>query len=221
MTAPDDALRRCWRRVTNGAPAHLNYWEEELVARHAEPHRRYHTAAHVTWVLRHVDRLLGPVELGGVEGAAAVDSDAARAAALFHDVVYDPRSTTNEHDSAALAAAALREAGWPEARVATVHRWIEATAHQAAAASLHDLGQRVLLDADLAVLGAEPAAYQAYATGVRAEYAHLDDGAWRVGRAAVLRHFLDRDVIYLTEPMRRERERRARANLAAELAGLR
>ena len=50
----------------------------------------------------------------------------------------------------------------------------------------------MLLDADLAVLGSEPAAYQAYVTGVRAEYGHVDDAAWATGRAAVLRGLLDR-----------------------------
>ena len=40
-----------------------------------------------------------------------------------------------------------------------------------------------MVDADLAVLGSEPAAYQAYVTGVRAEYGQLDDEQWRTGRA--------------------------------------
>ena len=76
-----------------------------------------------------------------------------------------------------------------------------------------------MLDADLAVLAAEPSRYQAYARGVRAEYTHVDDAAWRTGRAAVLRAFLDRPAIYRTAPMRNQ-EHRARANLAAELSGL-
>ena len=78
----------------------------------------------------------------------------------------------------------------------------------------------VLLDADLAVLGSEPAAYQAYVTGVRAEYAHLDADAWRVGRAAVLRDLLGRRPLYATAPGRARWEARAGANMAAELAAL-
>ena len=83
-----------------------------------------------------------------------------------------------------------------------------------------DADAAVLFDADLAILGASPAEYQAYVTGVRAEYAHVDDAGWRTGRAAVLQTFLDRDPIYATPTMRADRERRARANLAAELAAL-
>ena len=57
-------------------------------------------------------------------------------------------------------------------------------------------------------------------TGVRAEYAHVDDEGWRTGRAAVLAAFLDRPVIFVTAPMQAS-EHRARANLAAELSRLR
>ena len=78
----------------------------------------------------------------------------------------------------------------------------------------------VVLDADLAILAAEPARYEAYVTGVRAEYAHVDDEGWRAGRAAVLTAFLDRPVIFVTAPMHAS-EHRARANLAAELSRLR
>jgi predicted metal-dependent HD superfamily phosphohydrolase len=79
----------------------------------------------------------------------------------------------------------------------------------------------ILVDADLAILGADPQAYQAYANGVRAEYFVVDDEHWRIGRGRVLRTFLDRPRIYATEYMYDEREHRARANIEAELATLR
>ena len=78
----------------------------------------------------------------------------------------------------------------------------------------------VLVDADLAVLGSDPAAYQAYVTGVRSEYGHVDDAAWRVGRGAVLRGLVGRTPLYATAAGRRRWEARARANVAAELATL-
>jgi predicted metal-dependent HD superfamily phosphohydrolase len=162
------------------------------------------------WVLRHIDDLAAD--------STPVDLNAVRAAALFHDAVYDPRSPTNEHDSAGLARRVLADCGWEPARVDRVAALIELTAGHVAPDT--DLGADILLDADLAILGAEPAEYRAYVTGVRAEYAHVDDDAWRVGRAAVLRSFLDRPAIYRTTSMQAARERRARANLSAELAEL-
>ena len=59
-------------------------------------------------------------------------------------------------------------------------------------ADASDTERHVLLDADLAVLGSEPAAYAAYATGVRVEYGHLPDEGWRIGRGEVLRRLLER-----------------------------
>lgn len=189
---------------------------DDLVSRHREPQRRYHTAAHVEWVLRHVDELSGEVE---VDDRAAV-----LAAAFFHDAVYDPRAEpgANERASAELARRQLGELGWADDRVRRVETMILAThthvvpADQASGA----VDVAVLIDADLAVLGAGSSGYTAYVNGVRAEYAHVGDADWRRGRIAVLDEFLARDTIYTTEPGRRRWEARARANLTAERAGL-
>jgi predicted metal-dependent HD superfamily phosphohydrolase len=159
------------------------------------------------------------------------DPEAVRLALFFHDAVYDPRSDTNEAASAALARAVLAELEVPSDRVDAVANLVMATRHQEPAPATTDRGTSdrgtatvdsdtaVVLDADLAILAAEPSRYQSYATGVRAEYAHVDDVSWRAGRATVLRAFLERPAIYLTAPMRRQ-EHRARANLAAELSSL-
>jgi predicted metal-dependent HD superfamily phosphohydrolase len=211
VTAPEVELGRVWRRLVGfDAGRAGDAALDELLSRHRQPHRRYHTATHVMWVLRHIDDLAAD--------STPVDLDAVRAAALFHDAVYDPRSPTNEHDSAGLARRVLADCGWEPARVDRVAALIELTAGHVAPDT--DLGADILLDADLAILGAEPAEYRAYVTGVRAEYAHVDDDAWRVGRAAVLRSFLERPAIYRTTSMQAARERRARANLSAELADL-
>ena len=206
-----------WRRLASGQHEQVL---EHLLARHREPHRRYHTATHVMWVCRHVDHLLAhhPVD----------DADAVHAAALFHDAVHDPRSTTNEVDSAALAERQLTQVGWSQERTRRVAGLVLATAHldradradRAGPDVRTDTAADVLLDADLAILGAEPASYRAYVTGVRAEYAHVDDRAWTLGRAGVLEHFLATDSLYRTSTMRADRERRARANLGAELRTL-
>jgi predicted metal-dependent HD superfamily phosphohydrolase len=206
MTSPDVVLRRAWRSIVGLGHDGV---VEMILARHREAHRRYHTAVHVMYVIEHIAELERA-------GEPITDPAAVRVAALFHDIVYDPRSSTNEADSARLAASEMTAVGWATDRCAHIARLIEATAgHDPSGAD-----QAILLDADLAVLGADPAVYQAYVNGVRAEYAHVDDDAWRVGRAAVLRHFLDRPTIFATPTMHADRERRARANLTAEIAAL-
>ena len=61
---------------------------DRLLARHREKHRRYHTAAHVAWVIRHVD------ELAAVELVDHLDE--VIAAAFYHDAVYEPTYPANE-----------------------------------------------------------------------------------------------------------------------------
>jgi predicted metal-dependent HD superfamily phosphohydrolase len=196
---------------------------DSIVARHREPHRRYHDLRHVCWVLRHVD------ELTSIEPAA--DVAAIVVAACFHDAVYDPRASDNEPASARLARHELGELGWPPARIDAVTGMIEATATHVSGdpgRDPHDNGRgapapsdvAVLLDADLAILGAPPSAYAAYVNGVRAEYGHLDDAAWRSGRTMVVRALLDRPARYMTPTAVSRWDARARANLTAELSAL-
>jgi predicted metal-dependent HD superfamily phosphohydrolase len=215
VTSPEVELRRVWHRCVGGGHDQAL---EGLLARHREPHRRYHTATHVMWVCRHVDRLVADqVELAD----ASAESDEIRMAALFHDAVYDPRSSTNEASSAAMAMARLAGIGWQPERRAVVAHLIELTAgHAIDPGDPSAIAASILLDADLAILGAEANEYQHYARAVRSEYAHVTETEWKVGRSNVLQGFLARDEIFLTESMRSAREHRARANLAAELASL-
>ena len=185
---------------------------DRLLARHREKHRRYHTAAHVAWVIRHVD------ELASVEPIDHLDEVVA--AAFYHDAVYEPTYPANERASARLARRDLTSIGWDADAVERVASMIEATEHGANGTGHANGDTAVLLDADLAILGADPAGYSTYVTGVRAEYRHVTDDEWRTGRAAVLEGFLDRPTIYSTPAARELWETRARANLAAELAGL-
>jgi predicted metal-dependent HD superfamily phosphohydrolase len=177
-----------------------------VAARYDEPHRRYHGPQHLVAVLADIDRLLGSVVVD--------DPTAVRLAALFHDAIYDPRSSLNEERSAELARTELEGLVDPST-VDAVCRLVLATAAHAPSAD----DEAVLLDADLAVLAADTATYDAYAAGVRAEYAHVDDLTWRIGRGAVLRSFLDRPRIFTT-PASAGRERVARANLERELRSL-
>ena len=78
----------------------------------------------------------------------------------------------------------------------------------------------VLSDADLAVLAAGPERYAEYVAGVRREYSHVPDEAFRRGRADVLRGLLAAPAMFRTATGRRLWEQRARANVEAELSAL-
>jgi predicted metal-dependent HD superfamily phosphohydrolase len=199
------AVRSAWRAL-GGDDESIT----PVIERHGEPPRRYHTIDHVASVLRCIDEIVDEEPVGRV--------DVVRAAAIFHDAVYDPRAADNEARSADLAVEVTGAAlGWGEDDTDVLRRLVLATADHEPSDRL----EAVLLDADLAIIGAPPAAYASYVEGVRGEYAHVDDAGWRAGRGQVLQMFLDREAIFATEAMRRRREVQARVNLRAELESLR
>ncbi|CCH21672.1 Conserved hypothetical protein [Micromonospora lupini str. Lupac 08] len=183
---------------------------EELLARWREPHRRYHTVAHLGAVLDVVDR----------HAALADRPDLVRLAAWCHDAVYDPRAPgdTNERDSAALAGNVLTGLGVPTPAVVEVRRLVLLTAGHAVAPG--DADGALLCDADLAVLAGPPAAYDRYAAAIRQEYAHVPESAFRTGRAAVLTGLLALPALFRLPPLAQRWEQRARDNLRRELAAL-
>jgi predicted metal-dependent HD superfamily phosphohydrolase len=210
MAGVDEELHDRWAADLGRGRDAVNTLEK-LLTRYREPHRQYHTLTHILNVLRDVEELTVAVPVG--------DPAAVRLAAWYHDAVYEPAASAghNEEASAELAARDLVALDQPRARIRAVERLVRVTTHHTPAAGAKD--EMVLCDADLAVLASDPAAYSAYANGVRSEYAYVPEPAWREGRAAVLRALLERPVLFHTEVMH-EREPAARANLAAELASL-
>ncbi|MFD9539148.1 hypothetical protein [Streptomyces sp. NPDC060022] len=210
MTDTADTLRSRWQdalvAARGGAPGPdpLPY-ADNLLARWAEPQRRYHTTAHLTQVLDRVDTLAGH----------AADPDLVRLAVWFHDAVYRPDRTENEERSAVLAERALAEAGVPRAATAEVARLVRLTVTHDPADG--DTNGEVLCDADLAILAAAPKEYGTYAAQVREEYGFVPDDAFREGRAAVLRQLLGLPRLFRTPHGVAAWEPRARQNLTTEL----
>ncbi|MEN8649348.1 hypothetical protein ABCR94_01515 [Streptomyces sp. 21So2-11] len=187
-----------------GAPDPRPYGEN-LLARWAEPQRKYHTTDHLIAVLDRVDVLAGHAD----------EPDLVRLAAWFHDAVYRPDRSENEERSAVLAERALAELGFDEASTAEVARLVRLTTTHAPEPG--DTNGEALCDADLAILATGPTSYAEYAAAVRQEYGFVPDEAFRDGRAAVLRQLLDLPRLFHTPHGRAEWEERARHNLATEL----
>ena len=195
-----DEWRAAWDELGASPPAGVL---DALIAAYDEPGRAYHNR-------RHIDECFGL--LAAVR--PLLDRPGEVALALwFHDAVYDPRRRDNEAQSAARAEAVVRDAGLVEAASA-VRDLILLTADHTPPDSADG---RALVNIDLAILGAEPARFDEYEAQIRREYAWVVDGDFRAGRARVLRRFLARSPLYLTEHFRRDREGQARANLARSL----
>ncbi|GAB3077320.1 HD domain-containing protein [Pedococcus soli] len=185
----------------------------DLMRRWTEPHRGYHDTRHLVEVFWALEDLEEGGETTSREGVLG------RLAGWFHDAVYDPSAPAgaNEADSADLAVRDLRALGLPSDDVDTVRDLVLATVGH----DLRDGGLPAAFhDADLWILGSGDERYDDYTAQVRAEYAAVPDDAFRAGRAAILRPFLERESIYATQTARHLWEERARSNLVRELAVL-
>jgi len=180
----------------------------QLVRAYGEPQRHYHTLQHLRECLAHL------------EAASALARRPAEVelALWFHDAVYDPRRHDNEERSAEWAQASARASGCSDAVGARVAALVRATATHEGGADDPDL--QLLLDIDLAILGAAPARFAEYERQVRAEYAHVPEADWRAGRARRLAAFLARPRLYRTQAFHDALEQRARTHLAQSLAAL-
>ncbi|MDG4875682.1 hypothetical protein P9273_11295 [Mesorhizobium sp. WSM4935] len=186
--------------------------KSELAALYRAADRHYHALAHIEAMLAlatEYRRLLH-------------DPEAVEAAIWFHDAIYDSRAKDNEAKSAELAEKRLAGRVAPH-RLARIAAMINATAtHQLPAFRDEDAlkDAAFLLDMDLAILGAEPAVFDAYEKAIRLEYGWAEEPMWRAGRSAVLQNFLARPHIFRTTEFRDRFEAQARENLSRSLQAL-
>lgn len=175
-------------------------------ALYAHPPRSYHNLNHIAAMLAEFEAVRK-----SVESAMLVES-----AIWFHDCVYVPAARDNEARSADVADLLLRSS-LNEAERDVLRSLILASRHDGSASTPDE---KLFTDLDLAILGAEAGAYDAYARAIRQEYAEIDAARYAEGRANVIRGFLGRTAIYATPHFVEKLESRARANLRRELARL-
>lgn len=199
----DEAWESCWRGILASGSGDEAF--ENLLVRYREPHRAYHTIEHVAECLEVFGRLR----------SRAVDAPAVGMAIWFHDAVYETRQKDNEERSADLAGEILERAGVSAERIEAVRSLILVTRHNAEPATGDEA---ILLDCDLAILGAPRERFAEYEEQIRREYAWVPGILFSRERAKILRGFLERPRIYRTEVLFSEREAQARENLTRVLS---
>ncbi len=189
---------RAWRGV--GVAGNGEGLFHSLIARYRESHRKYHTLQHLTECLAAFEEVrhlaLHPAEV--------------EAALWFHDAVYAARRTDNEERCASWAKTELVAAGAPHDVSERVSSLVLATKHDAMPATPDE---QVLVDIDLAILGAPEARFAEYERQVREEYSFVPGFLFRRKRRTILQSFLDRPRIYSTVHFNTALEQSARENL--------
>jgi predicted metal-dependent HD superfamily phosphohydrolase len=177
---------------------------DDLRRRYAEPQRAYHNWTHIEELLAQFDA-----------HAHALDHPSAfRLAILFHDAIYDPRASDNEARSAELFEAAMKESISTD-DIACGRDLILAThKHTTSAVDRRFVAEAELfLDMDLSILGAGEKRFDDYDAAIREEYSFVPIETYRQRRAEILKSFLNRPRIYLTDDYHYRLDRIARANL--------
>ncbi len=185
--------------------------EKDLLAnlceRYSEAHRQYHTLQHLDACLRHLSALRG----------LATRPHEVALALWFHDAIYHLGAADNERRSAEWASHALLSASAEATVVRRVFALSMVTRHEHAPASVDE---QVMLDVDLAILGARDSVFDGYEGQVRAEYHAVPEPLFRVNRRRILQGFLLRKRIYHTDMFHGRFEAQAQRNLARSIAAL-
>jgi predicted metal-dependent HD superfamily phosphohydrolase len=177
----------------------------ELAAAYAEPQRAYHDASHIAEVLGWFDRVFD--DLGWRDPATIY------AAIVFHDAIYVPGAADNESRSAAW----LRASALP-CDLARGAELVELTARHGSPIDETDRDAALFLDCDMAILGAEPAAFDAYNAAIAREYRAIPTDAFRAGRAKFLASVLALPRIFISDYFHDRLDARARVNLTRAIA---
>ncbi|MDH0865829.1 N-methyl-D-aspartate receptor NMDAR2C subunit [Mitsuaria sp. GD03876] len=198
----NDLFERSWQRAWSALAGDADgiALRDELLARYAEPQRKYHTRQHLAECLALFE-----------EAATLAPHPAEVEMALwFHDAIYEVKGSGNEDRSAEWAHRALLDAGVAEACAALVRQLVLVTKHDGVPVSADE---QVLVDIDLAILGAERPRFDEYERQIRDEYGYVPGFLFRRKRKQILKTFLDRPVLYSTAVLRERLETRARENL--------
>jgi predicted metal-dependent HD superfamily phosphohydrolase len=205
MTLLQESWSRSWNAL--GAVGDGLALMEELIAAYKEPQRHYHTLQHLTECIA---LLKGHVHLAEHAGEVEI-------ALWFHDAVYDVKAKDNEEKSADWAVKSLHDAGITHDVIERVRALIMATCHSA---KPENADQQLLVDVDLAILGASRTRFIEYEEQVRAEYAWVPDALFRSTRLRILNEFNARCPIYNTNMFRKLFENQAHDNMSYSIAKL-
>ncbi len=195
-----------WHRLGGQANAEAHF--TDLLARHSEPQRAYHTFDHIKDCLAQFDQVRHQ----------ATRPDEVELALWLHDVIYDPHSSDNEEKSAQWAVEIMQQGRFPPSVISRVVELILATQHTSLP---EEPDAQLVVDIDLSILGRPPDVFETYEDNVRFEYQWVPEAVYRQKRAQILDAFLARQSIYQTTYFKRRYEAQARANLRWSLARLR
>lgn len=138
------------------------------------------------------------------------NKDIVETALWFHDIVYNPKSSTNEEDSAELFHKLATIDRINENFIKDVKQIILCTKNHEAA---ENIDRQITLDCDLSIFASDLDTLKQYDINIRHEYSFVESSIYQQKRKQVLIKFLTKDRIYNTNYFHQTYEHQARENL--------
>ena len=217
-----------------------NLWFSRIVDMYSSDHRHYHTLCHLEEMFGYIDECTNTFCCRIPRKEMAIIN----MAVFFHDLVYNPKSSTNEEDSADLFQQFQREL-FCDSFMQTIQRtssiidmnseipkwngsdlviqFILATKSHNVPTTIENEDSyfflNLFLDADMSVLGKDDNSYDVYSSLIREEYQFVPKIEYCEKRSQVLKMFLSQPI-FKTDLIRDALEEKAQSNLRREVESL-
>ena len=199
-----------WCTLSGNMNIEVVYEEfQKLKVAYSGKHRAYHTIQHVSECLEKLDWARSK---GYSENLPQIEM-----ALWYHDAVYNPRSKNNECDSADLCRKFLNQAGVNTRQLEAIYKIIMVTQHTSIPGTP---SEQLVVDIDLAILGADEKRFAEYEAQIRQEYNWVPWFLYKKKRREVLQSFLQRQRIFSTNIFYEAYEEQARSNILNSIQSL-
>ena len=192
-------LNRCC--IKGAGPVDPSRLFDEVFRRYREPHRRYHTPAHIRHCLEQLDLAVDLV----------AERDAVEMALWYHDVVWESESVpgANERESAELFLNRLGNT-LPDRFRDTVYRLVMVTVYPS---EPDTPDQGYMVDIDLSSFGLPWEEFRRDSQAVRDEFPRVSDEEFFPKQHRFLRMLLARERFFVTDFFAERYEKAARDNI--------
>lgn len=210
------SFKQTWNDISRDLdlnPEKSSMWLSIIQEYYYRSNRNYHNIDHISNCLHSLHMLK---QLHNVDVTIEM-----KLAIIFHDIVYDPFSKTNEENSVKVFETFIHEISEENIDSNLVKYFILGTKHNKDSREMAKTDKQLgyVLDADLAILGAPKPYYDEYMKGVRLEYIRkMDVKEYDKGRYNFLYSLLQLDSIFYTEEFKQIFEKSAKRNIKYEMA---
>jgi predicted metal-dependent HD superfamily phosphohydrolase len=181
----------------------------EIIQLYSEEHRKYHNLSHLSDLFTLKDSFI----------QLCTNNLVIDLSIIYHDIIYDPKSSLNEENSANLFKERLSSFLEPNVLDKIYEYIIQTKTHDVSHSEDDDL--KFFIDLDMSVLGRSLIDYIVYANNIRQEYIHVEDSVYCEKRSLFLKTSLENvEFIFATNKFRSLYELQARKNIEWECSQL-